>query len=285
MRVFQGLVLSFTLLGYACAQTSASGSATTNTATQATTPATNASSQTNSAASAAGQTGTIVPVELSKSIDSKKAKIGDEVTARVVSDVRSGGAIAIPRGSKLVGKITEANARAKGDATSSLGVVFDRAVLKNGSTINLVSTIQAVLAPPEVPVSSSMTPSGGDDMGAGGAAPRGGSSEAGGLGSTAGAIGNTAGSAVGAVGNTVGGVANRAPIDVGGNVGVNAPAVTSQTTGVVGLKGLELNSSADSSASGSVLTGNSKSVKLDSGTRFLVNVSSASPGAPADSKK
>jgi hypothetical protein len=125
----------------------------------------------------------------------------------------------------------------------------------------------------------------GDDMGAGasGGAPRGG--EAGGLGSTAGAIGNTAGSAVGAVGNTVGGVGNRAPIDVGGNVGVNAPAVTSQTTGVVGLKGLELSSSTDSSTTGSVVTGNSKSVKLDTGTRFLVNVSSASPGTPADSKK
>jgi hypothetical protein len=285
MRVFQGLVFTVTLLGVAFAQTSASGNATANTATQATTPATNASTQANSTASAAGQTGTIVPVELSKSIDSKKAKVGDEVTARVVSDVRSGGAVAIPRGSKLVGKITEANARAKGDATSSLGVVFDRAVLKNGSTINLVSTIQAVLAPPEIPASNSMGAGAGDDMGAGasGGAPRGG--EAGGLGSTAGAIGNTAGSAVGAVGNTVGGVGNRAPIDVGGNVGVNAPAVTSQTTGVVGLKGLELSSSADSSTTGSVVTGNSKSVKLDTGTRFLVNVSSASPGTPADSKK
>ena len=131
------------------AQTAATGSANTNTATQTTTPAGNATAQANSATAAAAQGGTIIPVELPKSIDSKKAKVGDEVTAKVISDVRSGGAVAIPRGSRLIGKITQANARAKGDATSSLGIVFDRAVLKNGSALSLVTTIQAVIAPPQ----------------------------------------------------------------------------------------------------------------------------------------
>jgi hypothetical protein len=49
-----------------------------------------------------------------------------------------------------------------------------------------------------------------------------------------------------------------------------------------------LNASANSQASGSVLTSGSKSVKLDSGSRLLVNVSSASPGSaekPEESKK
>jgi hypothetical protein len=52
----------------------------------------------------------------------------------------------------------------------------------------------------------------------------------------------------------------------------------------VGIKGLELNASADSNSSGSLFTSSGKSVKLDGGTRLLVNVSAASPGQ-AETKK
>jgi hypothetical protein len=285
MKALQNAVLiAVTLTSVAFAQTYPTGSATTGNATQATTQAEGATAQSSTAAAAQG--GAIVPVELPRSIDSKKAKVGDEVIAKVISDVRSGGAVAIPRGSKLVGKITEVNARAKGDATSSLGIVFDKAVLKNGSTLNLVSTIQAVIAPPQA------APSSLSDSGAGIQTPPGGGSSGGGdmVGSATGAVGNTAGSAVGAVGNTAGSALGTAGSDLSaaGSVGANAPVVTSRTSGVVGIKGLELNTSADSQASGSVLTSGSKSVKLDSGTRLLVNVSAATPGSaekPEESKK
>jgi hypothetical protein len=273
MKLFSGFILGCTFLATAFAQTSASGSAGANTATQATAPATAGTAQANSSTTAAAHAGAVVPVELSKSIDSKKAKVGDEVTARVISDVRSGGAVAIPRGSKLLGKVTEANARSKGDATSSLGIVFDRAVFKNGTTLNLVSTIQAVIAPPETQSMPLPEPS------SGGAGPEGSSGGmAGGSGSTASAIGNTAGSAVGAVGRTVDSTTQTAAGDLNANarLGANAPVLTGQTTGVVGIKGLELNASTSSAASGSVFTTSSKSVKLENGTRMLVNVSAAS---------
>ena len=39
----------------------------------------------------------------------------------------------IPRGSKIVGHVTEVKAREKGQAESAVGVVFDHAVLKDGS--------------------------------------------------------------------------------------------------------------------------------------------------------
>jgi hypothetical protein len=279
--VQHALLLVATTVAVGFAQTSATGSANTNTATQTTTPAGNATTQANSATAAAAQGGTVIPVELPKSIDSKKAKVGDEVTAKVITDVRSGGAVAIPRGSKLIGKITQANARAKGDATSSLGIVFDRAVLKNGSALNLVSTIQAVIAAPQA-----SPPTLGDDSGSG---PAGGGSNSGGdlMGratSTTGAVANTAGSAVGAVGNTAGSAVGGAGADVAGNtsLGANAPIVTSRTTGVVGIKGLELNAAA-SSETGSTFSSSSKSVKLDTGTRLLVNVSAASPESNANS--
>lgn len=283
MKALQNAVLiAATLASVAFAQTYPTGNTSTGNATQATTQAGGATSQLGSAAAAQG--GAVVPVELPKSIDSKKAKVGDEVTAKVISDVRSGGAVAIPRGSKLVGKITEANARSKGDAASSLGIVFDKVVLKNGSTMNLVSTIQAVIAPPQT-ASPSLS-----DSGAGIQTPSGGGSSGGGdmVGSATGAVGNTAGSAVGAVGNTAGSAIGTAGGEAAGSVGANAPVVTSRTTGIVGIKGLELNASANSQASGSVLTSGSKSVKLDSGTRLLVNVSASSPGSaekPEESKK
>ena len=269
MKLFSAFILGFTLLATALAQSAASAGAATQTTAHTPTGAAHA----NSDAAAAAHTGAIVPVELSKSIDSKKAKVGDEVTARVISDVRSGGAVAIPRGSKLLGKVTEANARGKGDATSSLGIVFDRAVLKNGTTLNLVSTIQAVIAAPET--QSMPLP----EASSGGAGPEGsGGGTSGGSGSSSGGIGNTAGSAVGAVGRTVDSTTQSAAGDLNANarLGANAPVLTAQTTGVVGIKGLELNASSSNSTSGSVFTTSSKSVKLDGGTRMLVNVSAAS---------
>ena len=278
-KLFSSFILTCTLLGAAFAQTSASGSAGANTATQATAPATAGAAQASSSTAAAAHGGAVVPVELSKSIDSKKAKVGDEVTAKVISDVRSGGTMAIPRGSKLVGKVTEASARGKGDATSSLGIVFDRAVLKNGTTLNLVSTIQAVIAPPEQTSMPSADASSGSAGGMEGPEGNRGGSTSSGSGSPVGAVGNTAGSAVGAVGRTVDSAAQTASGNLNANarMGANAPVLTAQTTGVVGIKGLELNNlSTNSSTSGSVFTSSSKSVKLDNGTRMLVNVSAAS---------
>ena len=119
---------------------------------------------------------------------------------------------------------------------------------------------------------------------------RGGSTSSG-SGSPVGAIGNTAGSAVGAVGRTVDSASQTASGDLNANgrLGANAAVVTAQTTGVVGIKGLELNAATSADASGSVFTTSLKSVKLESGTRMLVNVSAASnaevaPPEPAKRK-
>src|SRR6185437_13282251 len=59
--------------------------------------------------------GALIPAELVKSLDSKKVKEGDPVNAKVSMDLLSGGKIAIPRESKLVGHVTEAKARGKGE--------------------------------------------------------------------------------------------------------------------------------------------------------------------------
>lgn len=219
-------------------------------------------------ANATAQQPTVVPAVLNKSVDSKKAKVGDEVTAKVSNDVRTADGIVIPRGSKLVGKVTQANARAKGDGTSAIGLSFDRLALKDGRTLNLVSTIQAVVAAPQPAPAPAV-----DSMGEGSSGTSRGGYGGPSSGGPIGAVGSAAGGVAGDVANTAGTVAGNT---VGGVAQAGSePLITARTTGVIGIKNVEIQSSANASA-GTVLTSDQKSVKLDGGTRFLVSVTSAS---------
>jgi hypothetical protein len=85
----------------------------------------------------------VIMVQLSKSLDSRKLSAGDSIEAKVTAEVRWNGTV-VPRGSKVMGHITEASSRAKGDPASALGIVFDRIALKDGTDLPLKATIQAV---------------------------------------------------------------------------------------------------------------------------------------------
>src|SRR3989475_10631093 len=115
-------------------QAQASGSASASTA---------ASAQ-NGQANGSLATGTAFNAALSSPIDSKKCKPGDPVNAHTTEAAKSEGKTVIPKGSKLVGHVTQASARGKGESESALGIVVERAILKNGqeSTLNNVA-IQA----------------------------------------------------------------------------------------------------------------------------------------------
>jgi len=226
--------------------------------------------------------GTAVNAELNQALDSKKAKEGDAVTAHTTEAVKSGGKVVIPKGSKLVGHVTRATARAKGDADSALAVQFDRAILKDGQMIPLQVTIQALAAgEPGVAIS-------GDDLQGvsstgGGASAPGGSGNRGAMGGVTGTVGGAASGAAstvprttqdatGAVNSTVGGAANATGrAGAGAGTGLNAGGqLTSTSRGVFGMNGLSLNGNAANSAEGSVITSAGKNVRLDSGTRMLL---------------
>lgn len=223
--------------------------------------------------------GTAVNAELSQSIDSKKAKEGDAVTAHTTEAVKSGEKVVIPKGSKLVGHITRATARAKGDADSALAVQFDRAILKNGQEMPLQVTLQALASgEPVVPVTGDDLQGAGSVAGggtaSGGAAGRG---ATGGVSSTIGGAASGAASTVprttqnatGAVNSTVGGAANAT--SAGAGTGLNAAGqLTSTSRGVFGLQGLNLNGNAANATEGSVITSTGKNVRLDSGTKMLL---------------
>ena len=70
--------------------------------------------------------GSVIPVRLTKTIDAKKAKSGDEVDARVTQDMKTtSGQVLVPKDTMVVGHITEAQARSKEQQESQVGIAFD----------------------------------------------------------------------------------------------------------------------------------------------------------------
>src|SRR6266853_6343902 len=92
--------------------------------------------------------GSIIPVQLTKSIDVKKVKTGDQIEAKVTQDMKTGnGEIIVAKDTKVVGHVTEAQQRSKEQKESQVGIAFDRAVMKSGGDVNLPMSIQAIIAP------------------------------------------------------------------------------------------------------------------------------------------
>ncbi len=269
--------------GQTQAQTSGNASTSTSASTQ------------NGQANAALASGTAFNAALTSPIDSKKCKPGDPVNAHSTEAVKSEGKTVIPKGSKLVGHVTQASARGKGESESSLGIVFDKAILKNGQEIPLNAGIQAIASAQS---SASAAGSDMDEMGGMGASAAG-SGMAGGRGALGG-VASTAGGAAGTVTNTaanVGGVAGgtvNSAANAGGNIagttkgavgGLNtAGQLTSNSQGVFGLNGLNLSAAGSNATEGSVITSAGKNVHLESGTRMLL-VSQAQAGEQGTSRQ
>lgn len=88
--------------------------------------------------------GTIIYLELSKTVDAKKAKPGDEVRGTLLSDVLSHGKIVLRQDAKLLGHITEVQAFSKDKPESRLGVAFDRALGKGGHETTFHSVLLGI---------------------------------------------------------------------------------------------------------------------------------------------
>lgn len=253
------------------AQASSSGSASSSTS---------ASAQAGDS-SASLAAGTTIDAVLSSPVDARRNKEGDQVVARATKDVKSNGEVVIPKGSKLIGHVTQAKARAKGQSESELGIVFDHALLKNGQEMPVHVVIQA-LAAAQTATSTSL---GDSDLmsstsGMGSAAGSGRASASGGgllgaagstVGAAAGAVTNTAGAAGNTVGGAVDATANTAASATGAVAGSNvAGMLNSSSTGAIGLKGLSLNSEASNATQGSLIVSSTRNVHLDSGTQLLL---------------
>lgn len=102
--------------------------------------------------------GSILYAELSKTVDAKKAKAGDPVSAVLLADVLSHGKIVARRDSKLVGHVTEAQPHSKDNPESRLGIVFDKVILKGGQEIAFASVLIALRPAPRLQIESMSAP-------------------------------------------------------------------------------------------------------------------------------
>src|SRR5208282_1147601 len=197
--------------------------------------------------------GSILPVQLTKSIDAKKAKTGDEVVAKVTQDLRTNaGAIILPKDTKIVGHITDVQARSKEQKESQLAIVFDQAVMKSGEAMRMPMTIQAIIAPRN----SGNSASGNPCMEPGGTSP----SDGGRPGPMGGATPTAS--------------VPKAPSDASPSASgqpQGQPPITGNTQGVVGIENLKLSAAPDAKQ-GSVVSSEKNNVKLDDGTLLLLRV-------------
>jgi hypothetical protein len=102
--------------------------------------------------------GAIMYLELSKTLDAKKAKAGDPVTAQLLVDVVAHGKIVARRDSKLIGHVTEAQPYTKENLESRLGFVFDKVILKGGPEVPVRSMLLAIRPAPRLTIDAPSAP-------------------------------------------------------------------------------------------------------------------------------
>jgi hypothetical protein len=234
-------------------QTPAAGQTTSpSTSAQATAPRAPADNAPRIAA------GSVIPAQLAKSIDAKKAKKGDPVVAKVTQDLKNdAGTVLVPKDTKVVGHVTEAEARSKQQKESQLAIAFDHAVLKNGEQMQMPMSIQAIIAPPNRNPANTEQASGYPGSEPAGASP-------------------TPGGHPGVMGGSAPQAPSNPPIS--GGTPAEAPAgnsappqITGKTQGVVGIPNLKLSAAPDP-ANGSLVSSEKKNVKLEDGTFLLLRV-------------
>lgn len=161
-------------------------------------------------------------VELAKALDSKKLKEGDAVEAKLTGSITLPSGATVPRGTTLIGHVTEAKARSKNDSESALGISFDKIVLGKGEDVPIKGVLQAVAPNPNGDVSTGAYLDQGPSL------------------------------------------RMATQSQTPSTVSEPKPVLTDQSTGVLGYKNMTLKDG--------VITSTGKEVKLDNGTRFMLNV-------------
>ncbi|WP_263410388.1 hypothetical protein [Terriglobus tenax] len=233
-------------------------------------------------APAQAATATQVDAELKSAIDSKKAKTGDQVIAVTRSQAVLNNGATLPKGTTLLGHVTDASAYSKATGQGSVSFLFDQARMKDGNIVPIHAMVRSLkpsaMAASHMDSSTDMdamapTPNPALNAGAGASPAAGG--VVGGAGRAVGGVTNgavdSAGSMVGRTGrlanDTVGGVGSAAGnVSAAGTAGVDGSVMTA-------VPGVMLSGATGTSASGTVSTKGSN-VRVESGTQMTVGVMS-----------
>lgn len=210
---------------------------------------------------------TALAAQLENSLDVRHAKVGDRVVLKTTQAVKQNGEVIVPKGAKLIGRVTEVQERTKANGVSRIGVAFER--LQKGA-LNMPITASIVSITQARSQTRAMDSSVDSETMASATTNTTTRSSGGGL---LGGAGNTVGGAVNSTTSTVGNVAGSTTNAVGSTVG----ATTTTAGNLTGsLKGLQITQSTSASAEGgstlSLTTGN---LRLESGATFNLLVSSS----------
>ncbi len=220
--------------------------------------------------------GTKVAAQLESVVDTRTAKPGDKVVARVTKDVKQDGQVVIHKGDHLIGHLTAVEAGATADSGSRLGVTFDQ-LLRGQTTSQLSAVVSAVLAAPEEPRAmpgSAMEP---DPFSQPPVVTRGSSRTSAGSSSGGGGL---LGGATSTVNSTVGATTGAAASTVGG-VGSTIGATTTPA------RAIRVDSQAkvdQQSSFGSMLSTRQRNLRLESGTGLELRVAGQAHAAPKKSQ-
>jgi len=168
------------------------------------------------------------------------------------------GQIVIPRNTKIVGHVTEAKVHSKESPNSTVGIAFDRVLLKSGRELPLQAAVQAIarpLQPVVFPVASDdpMSP-------ATASIPSASQGQRGAMTGASGQLPPNYGPPY------PGGTGSRSDNSTSPNSTVSP--LDPATKGVVGMKGFSLTTSGEVS----VVSSNTENVHLDSGTQLILRV-------------
>lgn len=222
--------------------------------------------------STAIQSGTQISGQLQSTLDTKNARVGDQVVLKATNAVKQNGQTVVEKGSRLIGHVTEVQQRVKNVAGSRIGVVFDT-LQQGANSVPISAVITSVFQ-----AQSAAPASAGDDdvvaMGSTSTQTTASTRSSGGD-RLLGGVGTTVGGVVNSTTQTVGGVANTAGQTVNGVTNTAGQTVGSTTRSVGGtLRGLQISQSTDASASGgSVLSLSKGDLRLEKGTTVNLAVS------------
>jgi len=202
------------------------------------------------------QAGSILYAELDKSVDAKKAKVGDPVVAKLQQPLLSRGKIMAPRGAKVIGHVTQVQARTKEHPKSELGLLFDHLALKDGSQVPVVLILQAISA--RNTAAQLLTPSDPSMQGPMNAAGMPGRT------GNPGILGSGSSTMDDGFPATAGGMSDAA----GPKVVHNADHVSASSHGVLGISNVEMADGGQ--GQGSLITSDKKNVKLESGNELVL---------------
>jgi hypothetical protein len=223
--------------------------------------------------------------ELVSKLDSKSAKQGDSVILKTSENAKTADGTQIPKGSKLVGHVTNVQARGDGKENSQIAIQFDRAELKGGQSMPIESVIQSISpSASDMPNQNGAMPVGsGSAPATGSMAP--GSNPAGGMNQTA--NNQTANNDRPGLASNTTAQPGATTQDTNANGGAPAPGSIVARNGNVAIRATSIpgvllanniNGQPFSNASG-MLLGARRDIKLDGGTQMVVAVAAAPQGA------